>query len=652
MAFQTHPGSVAALAALLASPVLAQDSSVTLSPVTIVSSADDETVSETITAEEIEARQPATLNELFAQSPEVVVSGANRMAAQKIYVRGIEETMLNVTVDGAKLGGNMYAHSGNFGIDPDLLKRVEVEAGAGSALAGPGALGGAIRYETKDPEDLLLPGRDQGYMLKLSAQTNGRRVTPGLAFYGTPDERFGYLVYLTKSWADDYKDGEGNKVADTGNDPLDALVKLRFRPADGHELSFSTTYRRDNGRRAYRSNFGIPPGLPDAIPEDQKLGWRSTSVSYRYNPAGDPLIDMTVSAYDTHSRLLRDIEVRQVSEWDTRWLDIRNRSDFGQVALTYGYDYGWTRSRGESGAGLGGSERGENHGLYVQADYTPNEQWLLSAGLRYDRATLRDLNGNDYKGVHVSPNLRLRYEPTEGLALFASWGEAFRGVQPVEGLTLIWPLGLGPQTDTSLTGELARTAELGVEWDRDGWRAGISGFTSKIEDKIRSWQGRGSPWFRENDGEIESRGITAHLGRSWQNWSADLRFSHIDVKYNDEPVSPGDWLDGVTPGGDKIVLALGYQMPAQNLEIGWTSTVVLKQTDLPADFQLDELPGYDVHDLTVTWRPARNQSYSLALTNIFDEQYLDHSTAYYGVDGWSNLYETGRSLRLSGTIRF
>ncbi len=193
MAFQTHPGSVAALAALLASPVLAQDSSVTLSPVTIVSSADDETISETITAEEIETRQPATLNELFAQSPEVVVSGANRMAAQKIYVRGIEETMLNVTVDGAKLGGNMYAHSGNFGIDPDLLKRVEVEAGAGSALAGPGALGGAIRYETKDPEDLLLPGRDQGYMLKLSAQTNGRRVTPGLAFYGTPDERFGYL---------------------------------------------------------------------------------------------------------------------------------------------------------------------------------------------------------------------------------------------------------------------------------------------------------------------------------------------------------------------------------------------------------------------------------------------------------------------------
>ncbi|MDF3606616.1 acyl-CoA dehydrogenase family protein [Paracoccus sp. DMF-8] len=266
-------------------------------------------------------------------------------------------------------------HSGNFGIDPDLLKRVEVAPGAGSALAGPGALGGAIRYETKDPEDLLLPGRSQGYMLKLSAQTNGKRVTPGLAFYGSPDARFGYLVHLTKSWADDYKDGDGNRGADTGNDPLDALVKLRFRPAEGHEPTFSSTWRRDSGRRAYRSNFGIPPDLPDAVPEDQKLGWRSTSVSYRFDPADNPFLDLTVSAYDTHSRLLRDIDVRQVSEWDTRGFDIRNRSDFGQVAVTYGYDYGWTRA---AESALTGAERAA---MTLDATIAGLEPRLFGGGL-------------------------------------------------------------------------------------------------------------------------------------------------------------------------------------------------------------------------------------------------------------------------------
>ena len=80
-----------------------------------------------------------------AASGDVVVSGANRTAAQKIYVRGIEETSLNVSIDGARQGGNLYSHSGdNSNIDPFLLKQVTVEPGTGSALTGPGALGGAI----------------------------------------------------------------------------------------------------------------------------------------------------------------------------------------------------------------------------------------------------------------------------------------------------------------------------------------------------------------------------------------------------------------------------------------------------------------------------------------------------------------------------
>lgn len=607
---------------------------------------------ETIDEGEIAASEATTLNELFANSPEVVVSGANRPAAQKVYVRGIEETMLNVTVDGAKLGGSMYVHSGNFGIDPDLLKMVEVQPGSSSALMGPGALGGAIRYETKSPEDLLLPGQRHGSMLKFSAQSNGRRFTPALAFYGVPDDRFAYLVYGTKSWADNYKDGNGNPVADTGNEPLDALVKLRFRPAEGHELAFSSTWRRDNGYRAYRSNFGIPSWIPDANPENQELGWRSTSLKYSWNPADNPLIDLSITGWDTYSRLHRDITASQTGEFFTRGLDIRNSSDLGPLLLTYGYDYNWVRSVGRTATSADASETGRNHGLYLQADYRPDERWLISAGLRYDKSTLGALNGTKYEGDHLSPNIGLRFEPTEGMALFASWGEAFRGVQPADGFTLPWPLGIGPANDPTLNGEVSETAEIGFSFDRGGWRGGISAFSSRVDDKIRYWQGRSNPWWRANDGVIKSRGITANLGRSWDNWSADLQLSHTDVKYNDEPVSPGDWLDGVTPGGDRIVLKLGYDVPERGLKIGWTSTVVLKQKDLPAGFALSELPGYDTHDLSITWQPAENQVYNLALTNIFNKQYLDHSTAYYGVDGWSNLYEMGRSLRLSATIRF
>lgn len=607
---------------------------------------------ENIGGDQIDATQPTTLNELLGQSPEVVVSGANRTTAQKVYVRGIEETLLNVTVDDARLGGNMYDHSGNFGIDPDFLKRVDIEAGSGSALQGPGALGGAIRYETKDPEDLLMPGQKNGAMLKFSGQTNDSRLTPGVAFYGVPDERFGYLVYGSKSWADNYRDGHGNAVADTDSEPLDTLVKLRFRPSEGHELEFSNTWRQDNGYRAAKSNFGIPPDLPDAAPEDQRFGFRTTSLTYSYNAPDNALVDLRMSAYDTDSWLHRKIDVHQNADWRTRGFDIRNRSELGPVTLSYGYDYSWTESQGNDGAGRNASEAGQNHGLYLQADYAPTQQWLLSAGLRYDHGTLTDIGANKFSGDHLSPNVRLRYELLDGLAVSGSWGEAFRGVQPAPGMTLIWPLGLGAENDTSLDGELARTAEVGIEFDRDGWRAGATAFTSTIDDKIRVWQGRRNPWWRENDGVIKTKGVTAYVGRTWNNWSADLRYNHTEVKYNDRPVSPGDWLNNVTPGGDKLILGLGYEMPDYRLRFGWTSTWVLEQTDLPEDFALSSLPAYHVHDLSIVWSPKENQTYSLAVTNIFDRQYLDHSTAYYGAEGWSNLYEMGRSIRASATIRF
>lgn len=595
----------------------------------------------------IEQRQPATFNELFSESPDVVVSGANRSAAQKVYVRGIEETMLNVSVDGARQGGNMYAHSGNFSVDPAMLKQVEVQPGSVSALNGPGALGGAIRYETKDAEDLLLSGQNHGAMLRFSAQTNGERISPALALYGSPDERFSYLVFGSGSWGSDYESGDGTVVNDTDSTPLDALVKLRFRPADGHEIEFSTTWRLDDGVRGDKSNFSFPT-FP--YPEvDQDLRWRSTSLRYAFNPAENPLIDLSILAYDTHSHLQHDLAVQRTADWYTRGIDVRNHSDFGQISLTYGFDYVWTQSRGRDATGSDVVETGRNQGLYVQGEYAPSEQWLLSAGLRYDRSEFTNLDGVEFNGDHLSPNLSARYMPLAGVEFYAAWGEAYRGVQPIEGMTLIGRHGADA---ANLTGEVSRTAELGFAFDRNGWRGGLNAFDTRIDGKILYWRGRRTPWYRDIGGDVVSRGYNIHLGRSWNNWSADLHYNHTDIEFNGEPVTPTDWLDGFTPGGDRVVLKLGYDMPSHGLKFGWTSTVVLDNKTLPSGYTPSTLPGYDVHDLFVTWQPAANQSYSIALTNIFDEQYLDQSTPYYASFGGSDLYEPGRSLRVSATIRF
>src|SRR5690606_36828255 len=115
--------------------------------------------------------------------PTVSVGGSNKIS-QKIYVRGIEDTLLNVTIDGATQAGYLFHHQGRLAIEPDLLKQVEVSAGAGSATNGPGALGGAIRFVTKDPLDLLRPGEQIGALLKAGYVTNTKGYKASTNLFG------------------------------------------------------------------------------------------------------------------------------------------------------------------------------------------------------------------------------------------------------------------------------------------------------------------------------------------------------------------------------------------------------------------------------------------------------------------------------------
>jgi len=99
--------------------------------------------------------------DVFRNETSVNVGGSVGIS-QKLYVRNVGEDLLNITVDGAEIAEAVFHHAGRVTVEPELLKRVEVEAGAGSAAAGPGALGGSVKFTTKDPKDLLKEGKNIG----------------------------------------------------------------------------------------------------------------------------------------------------------------------------------------------------------------------------------------------------------------------------------------------------------------------------------------------------------------------------------------------------------------------------------------------------------------------------------------------------------
>jgi hemoglobin/transferrin/lactoferrin receptor protein len=378
---------------------------------------------------------------------------------------------------------------------------------------------------------------------------------------------------------------------------------------------------------------------------------RSTSLHYSFDPQDNPYLNLSVIAYDSRTSLERRIADPRTADWLTRGFDVRNVSELDKLTLTYGYDYTWEKSRGKTESGRSASETGETHGLYLQADYALTDRWTASGGLRYDIARMTDIGGNDYDDSRLSPNVGLRFEPVSGFSVFTSYNEAFRGVRPVSGMALL--SGINTATnDTTLDGEVAKTAEAGFEFNHEGWRGGLTVFTTTIEDAIVYGGQGGAPISRRSAGDIDTRGFTARIGYDWGPWTTDLSYNHSNIDLNGTAVGPGDWLSGVSPQGDKLVLDIGYEMADYNLWLGWTSTFVMAEKKLPASFALNELPAYNVHDISLVWRPTEAHEVSFALTNIFDRRYLDHSTPYNVSGGVTNLYEIGRSARLSATIKF
>ena len=210
----------------------------------------------TITSKDLDRTQPQTIQNLYS-SQTAVTAGGTTQASTKVYVHGIEETMLNVQIDGARQAQrNGFHHNGNNVIDPSMLKGVAIDAGAASADAGPNALGGAIRYTTKDVSDLLKDGQKLGGFAALSYDTNSSTFKKTGSAYGKSNG-FEILGYASGSEGNSYEDGHENTVSATDVDLVNYLGKLAYESPEGHRFAVSGEHVSDEGLRPFRTNLSV-----------------------------------------------------------------------------------------------------------------------------------------------------------------------------------------------------------------------------------------------------------------------------------------------------------------------------------------------------------------------------------------------------------
>ncbi|MDB4837925.1 TonB-dependent receptor plug domain-containing protein, partial [Marinomonas sp.] len=192
-----------------------------------------------ITAEDIEKTQATDLEGLFRSKSEVTAGGSVKIG-QKIYVRNIGEDSLNITIDGAEQSGGVFHHAGRITIEPELVKRVEIEAGAANATSGPGALGGSVRFITKDASDLLNDNQNVGALLKSTYSSNGSSIKNSATVYGrTESGKTEGMLHLTNSSHDNYEDGNGDEIDGTELDETLGFAKIQTQLNDKQTLTIS-----------------------------------------------------------------------------------------------------------------------------------------------------------------------------------------------------------------------------------------------------------------------------------------------------------------------------------------------------------------------------------------------------------------------------
>jgi len=596
-----------------------------------------------INQQQLNDYQAADLEDVFRQNPDISVGGSFGVA-QKIYLRGIEDTSLNVSIDGATQSGYLFHHQGRIGVEPELLKRVEVQAGAGLASDGPGALGGAIRFITKDPEDLLRDGEQAGALVKLGYHSNTEATKVSTTAFGKLSEQVSVLATLSRLDGDNIQDGNGDELTNTATDQRNVLLKAVAKLDEQQTLRISHERREDDGSRNVRPHF-ISAGWNQT---NEQESHRTTS-NLQYQIEASDNLNLEANLYHTKAYISQDPSdaPRDGAGVKTIGFNLANTWKIDSHELELG-----TNLRRDTGyyinnpsTTINDDEVAKVYGVYLQDLWQVNEQLSVTAGVRWDSYKLNDNRGRNYSASGASPNLGVQYKLDENWQLRAGYAQAFRGPQVKEAYLLNFATFA-----EQLKAERADTNELGVDYDNGDFNASVTVFNAHIDNAV----GRTSRSGYGNVGDVKNHGVTARLGYQWDNSEISAGYSYVRPELNGQPLHAGTMATG-TALGDTLTLSFEQQLPSYNLSLGWSGRLVKRLSD-SADRLGADKPGYGVHDVYARWLPTASEDLSLTLTvkNLFDKQYLDHGSFGTDTDDGTiiGLAEPGRDVRLTLSSRF
>ena len=617
------------------------------------------------------AQQADHLSDFLNVIPGVTVGGTSSVN-QRIRVRGLDDTNLKVTIDGARQEGTLFYHMGDVTIDPDLLKQSEVAVGNNSVTLGNDALGGAVAFKTVDAADLLKPGQTIGAKLHAGYASNNDELLTSATVFAAPTANTDLLAYYGKRDANSGEDGNGRELFEDSKSE-NILLKAGAYIADDHHIGASFSSTEKKGIFPFRPDF---PSRNDA-PIPQQVKRDTYGIDYNFNPASK-LINFDTNIYQTKTRILRDSEYLTKPGFDfnaqvkTTGAKIQNTSNIdtnvGTHKLIAGVEHYKKESEMERDFVKKGSDEAKNTSVYLE-DQWKNGKLTITPGVRYDRYESPEFIAGGKTYNNVVGALAASYEIAPLTQVFASYTQLFNG--PDLSQAVFNSNGDNTYVNNNLKAEEGSNAEIGIAKTlRDLTVAGdalqLSGkyFETNIENFIEfvrsggtrvgldctTGQSGGACQGAVNkDEDFKIKGVELAADYKMNNFSMGLGYTRARSKGD----KTGDSIPLVTGSnsnsGDRYMVNLNYE-PNDIVGLGWRSTYVASITDNKQNTK----PNYDVHDVYMNYTPRQldNIKATVGVYNIFDEAYASHASRLNTADYTTTDFESGRNIKASLTYQF
>lgn len=265
--------------------------------------------------------------DLVRYNPEVSIGEVGRYGAKGFNIQGVDGNRVAMLVDGVRVpevetneffSPYGYMNESRFMADVETLQSVEINKGADSLNSGSGAVGGAVMYKSREPDDLIKKGQSVGGYVKSGYTSKNEEWLHAVGVAGKLDKASGLLNYARREGHElknhdmrsfdsqrlvvgyQFPDDEfGGKRTDGGReksylypDPThyvqdSTLIKFYYQPTEQHKFGVHGSYQYMINQNRSISKDTIT-GKRFGFDENER---KAHGISYEYTPNASDWLD-------------------------------------------------------------------------------------------------------------------------------------------------------------------------------------------------------------------------------------------------------------------------------------------------------------------------------------------------------------------------